>query len=324
MPRRRLPLILLPLLALASCGEERSPTAPDRLAGDVVETASVTRVVDGLADPGDGVCDARQCTLREAIKAPGTTTVTFASSLTGPITLAAPGSGGGPLAITTSLTISGPSAGLTIRRRSTDPVFRILRVGEGTTVTLTNLTLRNGNSDLQGGGIINLGRLTLVNCKVTGNASAKTGGGILNRGPLTLRHSTVSDNSARFGGGIDNVDAPIVATNSVIAHNATGGITNRGGTLKLTGTTVRDNVGRGIVDDRSTSTLDRVRITGNSGGGYVLHQGTTTIRNSTIAGNTGVDVGRHPQRRRRRPHGHENHDCRQCGNRSRGRNPQSR
>ena len=323
MPRRRLPLILLPLLALASCGEERSPTAPDRLAGDVVETASVTRVVDSLADPGDGVCDARQCTLREAIKAPGTTTVTFASSLTGPITLAAPGSGGGPLAITTSLTISGPSAGLTIRRRSTDPVFRILRVGEGTTVTLTNLTLRNGNSDLQGGGIINLGRLTLVNCKVTGNASAKTGGGILNRGPLTLRHSTVSDNSARFGGGIDNVDAPIVATNSVIAHNATGGITNRGGTLRAHGYHGPRQRGRGIVDDRSTSTLDREnhreirrRLCPPSRHDHDQEQ---HDRRQHRGGR-----GRHPQRRRRRPHGHENHDCRQCGNRSRGRNPQSR
>ena len=293
MPRRHSPLIPLPLLVLAACAEDRSPTAPAPPSAPSAEAVSAVtgqRVVNSLADPGDGVCDARQCTLREAIKASGTTAITFAPSLTGPITLAAPAAHGGPLAIATTLTISGPAAGITIRRQSTDPAFRILRVGEGATVTLTNLALRNGKTDLQqGGGIINLGTLTLVNCTVAGNASTRFGGGIENQGPLTLAHSTVADNSAPGGGGIDNVDVRLVATNSVIARNSGGGIDNRGGTLQLTNTTVSDNVGRGIAEDRSTSTLDRVRITGNSGGGYALHQGRTALTNSTIARNSATE-----------------------------------
>jgi CSLREA domain-containing protein len=292
MPRRDSPLILLPFLVLAACGEDRSPTAPTPPSAPIAEAVSASsgqRVVNSLADPGDGVCDARQCTLREAIKAPGTTVITFASGLTGPVTLAPPAARGGPLAIGTSLIITGPAASITIRRRSTDPAFRILRVGEGVTVTLTNLALRNGRTDLLGGGIINHGTLTLVNCTVAGNVSTQFGGGIDNHGPLTLRHSIVADNSAPRGGGIDNVDSRLVAANSVIARNSGGGIVNRGGTLEITNTTVSDNVGGGISEDRSTSTLDRVRITGNSGGGYSLHQGRATLTNSTIARNSAVE-----------------------------------
>ena len=291
MPHRHLPFMLLPIVVLAACGEERSPTdatAPDAPSAEAVSAAALHRVVNSLADPGDGVCNGRQCTLREAITASGTTAITFAAGLTGTITLAAPADGGGQLGITTSLTITGPAAGVTIRRRGTDPAFRILRVAEGATVTLANLTLRNGKTDLQGAGILNFGRLTLVHCTVSGNAAAKLGGGIENRALLTLTRSTVSDNSALLGGGgIDNVDARIVATNSVITRNSGGGIVNRGGSLKLANTTVSDNAGVGISEDRSTSTLDRLRITGNSGGGYALSQGTTTLRNSTVARNSG-------------------------------------
>ena len=218
----------------------------------------------------------------------GTTAITFAPGLTGTITLAGPTDGGGQLGITTSLTITGPAAGVTVRRRSTDPAFRILRVAEGATVTLSNFMLRNGKTDLQGGGILNFGRLALVNCTVTGNTAAKLGGGIENRGLLTLTRSRVSDNSAVLGGGgIDNVDARVVATNSVIAGNSGSGIVNRGGSLKLTNTRISDNVGRGISEDRSTSTLDRLRITGNSGGGYALSQGRTRSATARSPGTPG-------------------------------------
>ena len=289
MPSRQSPLVLVLLVALAACGEDRFPTGPEATStpsAEAVSAAAGSRVVNSLADPGDGTCDARQCTLREALKAPGTTAITFASGLTGPITLAAPGAGGGTLNIATSLTITGPSAGLTLRRRSSDPEFRIVRVAEGTTVTLTNLALRNGRTRLEGAGIINLGRLTLVNCTVAGNATTARAGGIHNLGPLTLRNSTVADND---GAGIRNVEARLEVTGSLIARNAGSGIDNRRGQLAITNTTVLDNEFLGIVDGpqwSGTSTLDRVRILGNSGGGYSLDHGYATITQSTIARNS--------------------------------------
>ena len=272
MSRRPLPLVLPIIALLAACGEEPSPTGPmpsEVPSAEAVTTAAGSRVVNSLADPGDGACDGRQCTLREAIEASGTTAITFTASLTGTITLADPADRGGPLAITKSLTITAPAAGITIRRRSTDAPFRILRVGEGAEVTLTRLTLRNGRTELQGAGLINFGRLTLVDCTVTGNTTTKSGGGIENKAVLTLTRTTVSRNTADFGGGIDNDDARLVATNSVIAGNTGSGIINRGGSLKLTDTRISDNTGAGVSEDRGGgSTLDRVRITGNTGTGY--------------------------------------------------------
>lgn len=289
MSYRRSPVVLISLLVLAACGEDRSPTAPispSTPSDESVNAAAGHRVVNSLADPGDGTCDARQCTLREALKASGTTAITFASGLTGPISLAAPGAGGGTLDIARSLTVTGPSAGITIRRKSTDPEFRILRVAEGTTVTLTNLAFRNGRTNLEGGGIINRGTLTLANCTVAGNASTARAGGIHNLGPLTLRNSTVADNE---GTGIRNIEVRLVTTGSLIARNSGSGIDNERGELVLTNTTILENRGLGVADGQNWatgSTLDRVKILGNSAGGYYLDHGHSTITRSTIARNS--------------------------------------
>ena len=53
----------------------------------------------------------------------------------------------------------------------------VFEIGPGAIVTLSGLTLKNGNA---------------------------LRGGILNNGTLTLTNSTVSGNSAYYGGGIDN------------------------------------------------------------------------------------------------------------------------
>ena len=116
-------------------------------------------------------------------------------------------------------------------------------------MTLTNLTIRNGRTDREGGGILNRGKLTLVDCTVAGNAAARSGGGIENEGPLTLTRSTVSDND---GSGITNLDARLEATGSLIARNTGTGIVN-GGVLAITNTTVSDNGGRGISEGWSTA-----------------------------------------------------------------------
>jgi CSLREA domain-containing protein len=292
MSYRLLPLVPVSLLVLAACGEDRSPTGPmppSSPSDEAVAAAAGQRVVNSLADPGDGTCDARQCTLREALDASGTTAVTFASGLTGPITLAAPAAGGGTLDIARSLTVTAPSAGVTIRRRSSDPEFRILRVAEGVTVTLTNLAFRNGRTRLEGGGIINRGTLTLVNCTVAGNASTARAGGIHNLGPLTLRNTTVADNE---GTGIRNIEVRLVATGSLIARNSGFGIVNERGGLALTNTTFLENRGVGIADGQNWatgSTLDRVKILGNSAGGYYINNGHSTITRSTIARNSARD-----------------------------------
>jgi CSLREA domain-containing protein len=275
--------------------------------------------VNSLADPGDGTCNAAQCTLREAINASGSTEISFASGLTGPITLAKPTLGGGILRIEKTLTITGPSTGIVIQRRSTDPAFRILRIGSGVSVKLTNLTIRGGKTDRGGGGIINFGTLELTDCTVSDN-SAEQGGGIDNHGPLTLLNSSVRRNSADFrgggvanhsldtltvanttfannsagpgqlGGGIWNLEGTLVLTNSLVVSNTGGGISNAG-TATVASTRIADGGGAGI-HNTGRMTLSLSTVAHNTGGGIVNRDGGTfTVSKSTIVGNSADNGG---------------------------------
>jgi CSLREA domain-containing protein len=292
MSRLHLLPFLIPLAVLAACGTEQSPTAPSAVRDPSFSTPAATRVVNSAADPGNGVCNASQCTLREAINDAGSTNITFAAGLTGPITLAKPSDGGGQLVINKTLAITGPSGGMVVRRRSTDPEFRILRIGTSGNVSLTNLTIRNGKIDGGGGGILSFGPLTLTSSTVSGN-SADFGGGIDNHARLTIVHSTIATNT---GGGIYNHNNQTLAiTTTTVGQNTGRGLVNDGGTLTLTSSTVAENAGGGISQARGTSTLSLARVVDNStagrGGGIFLFQGDMTIRTSTIARNSAETGG---------------------------------
>ena len=291
MQHRHLLPLLLQLLVLAACTDHEPPTSPMSPAepgGPAFSHTAGHKVVNSLADPGNGICNATQCTLREAIKDPGSTEISFAPGLTGPLTLARSGLGGGTLVIEKRLTITGPSAGIVIQRRSTDPAFRIFRIGSGAIVTLTNLTLRNGKTDGQGGGIINLGTLALTTCTVANNSGVGAGG-ISNHGRLTLTNSRVANNS---GNGIFNSDdRTLTLSNVAVASNSGFGIFNRGGTLEFTSGAVTGNSLRGIVSGFGPATITRVRIVGNGGGGISNDNGPLTLTNSTVARNSAGEGG---------------------------------
>ncbi len=88
---------------------------------------------------------------------------------------------------------------------------RVFEVAAGTNVTLANLAITGGNGvadnpagtsqdDGFGGGILNLGTLTVNNSILSGNSAGSPnfifgGGGILNFGTLTVNDSTLSGNS---------------------------------------------------------------------------------------------------------------------------------
>jgi CSLREA domain-containing protein len=288
----RLPLsLLLPLTLFAACTTDESPTAPTESGGMAAGHSAGHKVVNSLADPGDGTCNAAECTLREAIQHPEVTEISFAPGLSGPITLARSAAGGGTLVIETPLTVRGPETGMVIQRRGTDPAFRVLRIGSGVTVSLRNLTIRNGKAETgaRGGGIANFGKLALTDGKVVANSPS----GISNHGgTLTLTRSTVARNAAD---GIDNRGGGnLTLAYSTVADNLGSGISNRYGTLTLSRSTIARNSaggrGGGIWGVWGTYSLTDVRIVGNSaagdGGGISIFNGHLTLTNSTIAGNT--------------------------------------
>jgi hypothetical protein len=242
-----------------------------------------TYVVDRLTDTGAGsdlAGDLRYCINHAA----DGDAITF--GVTGTINLA------GELYLDRNINIEGPGADLvTVSGPGSNSYphnFRDFMVEEGATVSISGLTITNGyapqfDSDIPanlGGGIANLGTLTLSNSTVTGNtvnscpeencfdgSPPSGGGGIFNGNAdgtavLTIINSTVSDNWAPDGegGGIANGvsgygynDVPggtVILSNSTVWGNsagAGGGIynTDSGGMVMVTNSTISGNGANG-------------------------------------------------------------------------------
>ena len=170
-------------------------------------------------------------------------------------------------------------------------------VKSGVTATLENLTITGGSF---GGGIDNLGTLTLTGCTVSGN-TADIGGGIDNDtgGTLTMTDCTVAGNSAAEGGGIDNgIRGTLTMTDCTVSGNTAtaggfgGGIDNATGTLTLTDSTVSGNTagaGGGIANRGGGAVMINCTVSGNMAttGGGIWNGGTLTLTNCTVVSNTG-------------------------------------
>src|SRR6266550_4102785 len=157
----------------------------------IVHAATIT--VTSTADSGAN-------TLRQALaNANDGDTIDFSVTTPATITLTS-----GELLVNKSVTISAPGDDqLSVNGNAASTVFHI---SPGKTVTVSGLTITNGNTDWRGGGINNeSGTLTINNSTLSGNSAMfAIGGGIYNLGTLTINNSTLSGNSADFGGGIKN------------------------------------------------------------------------------------------------------------------------
>jgi hypothetical protein len=214
------------------------------------------------------------------------------------------------LGITGSLIITGGGASTTIidGNKSARPNGRVLVIGSGITVNISGVTIRNGGTGGGGGGIFNVGTLTLTNSAVSGSSADGTGGagggGISNAGTLTLINTTVNGNNAGpNGGGIYN-NGTMTLINSTVSGNTTdfegGGIFNNG-TATLSNSTIQNNESSGGnaggILNRGTSMLTNSTVNGNSavlGGGGILNSGTLTLTNSTVNGNSVSGRGNFP------------------------------
>lgn len=170
-------------------------------------TITVESFGDGVADPAH--CPGASCTLRDAIaKASAGDKITFNMSgfPTATITLTQ-----GELVIDKNLTIQGPgSAILTIDANHASRIFRVGVYITNITVSISGMTITNGNTPHEGAGIYvyNTGgapnSLSLNDMIITQNTgTTSNGGGIYNGGNLTITNSYITDNySYASGGGI--------------------------------------------------------------------------------------------------------------------------
>ena len=155
------------------------------------------------------------------------------------------------------------------------------------------------NSDY-GGGICNMGILTISGGSIQENSSA-SGGGIYNTGTLTIDDGAIKNNTcySGSGGGIWNYGsgASVTINGGTIESNTTnsggGGIENHQGSLNIIGGIIQSNVanggwGGGICLESGTLIISGGTIQNNSsreGGGGICNRGTMTISNATINNN---------------------------------------
>ncbi|MBI3851466.1 MAG: CSLREA domain-containing protein [Verrucomicrobia bacterium] len=261
---------------------------------------AATLTVTNLDDSGPG-------SLRQAIAdaAPGDT-IDFATNVTGTITLTS-----GELVVTNDLTISGPGAtNLTVSGNFTS---RVLLTTNGS-IAISGVTIANGylppNDDyldpnFRGAGIYNATTLVISNCVVSGNTNLARnfGGGICNIGALTVIRSTIAKNHAVWGGGIQNDptvggSGTLKLIGSAVVQNTAsqGGGISGGGICAVTNATVSENSASFLIGGIFQSAalyLHNSTVCSNHSpttapypaGIWLTDGGTAVVANSIIAGN---------------------------------------
>ncbi len=231
-------------------------------------------VVDSLSDDNNGIT-INGISLRDALlEVVGTAPpeiISFAAALNGQtITL-----GGTSLTVTKSLNIDASSLpdGVKIDGNGITTGQRVFYVSGGD-VVVNSLTITGGRTTQAGGGIQNLGNLSLVACTVNGCFATAGGGGIANYGNISLLRSTIHDNGATAsGGGIFSNSGTLTVTNSTLTGNAS--TTGLGGAILNFGALVLSN----STISRNSALLD--------GGGVFTQGGTAQFKNTILAANNG-------------------------------------
>lgn len=179
-----------------------------------VEMNPITLVVSNLNNSGVG-------SLRQAISDAGSTdgdTVTFAPNVVGTIVLTS-----GELVLDKSLTIQGPASVPIIV--SGNNASRVFRITSASTVSISSLTISNGNTGTFGAGFYNDFDCTLVlsNCAIVANISGNAGGGIANNGSVAAYNCTFASNRSTYaGGGIYTYAGPVTLLNCTVVSNRCG------------------------------------------------------------------------------------------------------
>lgn len=163
-------------------------------------------------------------------------------------------------------------------------ICRIFSVsGSGGTVTLTGLTLRNGNG-------------------VGGSVSGSGGAIYKSSGTLTLERCILHSHSTNVGGAITNNNGTLTLLRCTLAGNsanAQGGAIFNGGTATLVQSTLSGNTAAnegGAIRNVGTLTLTQCTLSGNSvsgNGGAIYHTGgfSLSLTHCTLSGNAATNVG---------------------------------
>ncbi len=198
----------------------------------------------------------------------------------------------------------------TIIRAANASSFRLLEVGPGGNLTLSDIVLAGGlDATGVGGGALLIqagGTATVIHSTLRDNRTGGTngsGGAVRNLGVLRVKDSTLTDNFASGsvagnGGAISSSGGVLEVINSKVARNFAsiggGGIDSRDTLFNMVDTTVNDNLAprAGGVGAFGPATITHSEISDNhasaaEGGGLLVGgPGPVTVRDSLIKGNS--------------------------------------
>jgi predicted outer membrane repeat protein len=189
------------------------------------------------------------------------------------------------LSIPFNLTLNGVKAATTIVDGTN--TANVFTVGAGISLTLSNLTIKNGIGYSGGGGVDNSGTLTVNKSNFYTN-TALSGGAILNTGTAKISNTNFSGNSPYFFGhsascgAIDNRSTMTITASTFFNNYANNNVTSggaicNGGTLTITRSTFSSNSSQGN--------------NGGYGGAIYNYAGTLSVTNSTFSQNSATTSG---------------------------------
>ena len=167
-------------------------------------------------------------------------------------------------------------------------------INKNASFTMKSGTIKNNNAD-SGGGVYNVGTLTINGGAISGNKAKSYSGGVSNQSIFTMSGGTITGNSSdKDSGGVGSAGT-FTMTGGIISGNTTkgngGGIRNIG-TLQMSGGMVKENNAQygGGVYNQSVFKMTGGTISGNTasklGGGLYSDKGTFEVQNTaTIDGN---------------------------------------
>jgi hypothetical protein len=240
------------------------------------------RLTPSTFQVGSLLDDGSAGTLRSAVEQanmnPGDDTITFDPALTQNNNNPLVGLTAGPLLLSDTAgktTIIGPGANLLQLIAASKS--NVMQVGRLVEADISGLSIIGGE-DVNGGGIFNLGDLTVTAVRFSGN----TGGALFNSGgTLTVTGCTFDDNrtsNPRGGAGINNNQGQVTVTNCTFVDNSAdfngGGVLSNGGTFSLANCTLVGN----------KAGVGGITVVGQ-GGGVFVQQGALSLNDTLVAGN---------------------------------------
>ena len=151
-------------------------------------------------------------------------------------------------------------------------------VAFGTSLALDGVTLSGNSADYGGGLFQYFGAATLIDVIIRGNSATQAGGGFLAMGSTSdLSGVTITGNTAGEGGGLYQWNGSLSVVDSTIGGNSASGA--GGGLYQYGGTSTLANM---IISDNSA---------GSDGGGVYQYFGTSSLTEVTISGNSATHDG---------------------------------